>query len=396
MSPEEGGGNNPVKWVIGIVVIALIVWAIVYHNQKQNGATQNTNQTAAGDTYKVGVILPLTGDAASYGEPGQNIISMAADEINAAGGVNGKKLELDIQDGKCNGQDASNAMQKLVTIDKVQVVIGGFCSSESLAAEPIAESSKVAMLSPGSSSPKLTGIGEYFSRDYPSDAAQGKVLADVAYNQKGWRKVGFLQEQTDYAAGIYSAFSTEFQKLGGTVTNEQFATADTDFRTQLTKIKNENDNALFLDTQTPASADRVLAQIQQLNWKPQLLLSDVVPEDTTTMSQYKTLLEGTLAAEVGVDPANPKFAHLQQAYKAKYNTDLPYATYGQTEYDSVYLVKDAIAAVGYDGSKIAAWFRTVKDWQGASGAITIGSDGDPVVGHKPMIINNGQLIPLPQ
>src|SRR6266404_612420 len=185
--------NKATKWIVGVIVVVLVVWAIVAAQKKTKNESAMTGNQVASDSYKVGVLLPLTGDAATYGEGGRNIFQMATDEINGSGGVNGKKLELIIEDSKCNGQDASNAMQKLVSVDKVQIVLGGFCSGETLAAEPIAESNKVALFSPGSSSPKLTNIGKYFSRDYPSDASQGSVLADVAYNKNSWKKVAILQ-----------------------------------------------------------------------------------------------------------------------------------------------------------------------------------------------------------
>ncbi len=385
--------NNTTKWIVGVVIAALVVWGLVAANKNKNQRNP-AQKTVMGDTYKVGVMLPLTGDAASYGEPARNIYQLAVDEINAAGGVNSKKLELIVEDSKCNGKDGANAAQKLISVNKVQVIIGGFCSSESLAATPIAEANKVALFSPGSSSPKLTGVSHFFFRNYPSDASQGAVLADVAYNKKSWKKVAMMQEQTDYALGINSAFSAKFKSLGGTLVNEEFATSATDFRSQLTKLKSQNPDALFLDTQTPASAARVLKQIQDLKWKPHLIVSDILPPDTATVELYKDLLEGALGAEVGTDATNPKFSHLQEAYKSKFNVDLPFATYGQTEYDAVYMVKAAIMAVGYDGQKIADWSRTVKDWEGATGKITIGADGDPLSRHSPVMIQNGKMVPF--
>lgn len=377
--------KNSWIWVlVAVVVIGGIVWW---------GSMHKT--APVGDTYKIGVILPLTGDAASYGEPAQQIYQMAVDEINTAGGINGKPMQLIVEDGKCDGQDAASAAQKLINVDQVQVIVGGFCSGESLAAEPIAAQAKVALFSPGSSSPKLTGISPYFARNYPSDSAQGKVLADIAYNDKGWKNIAFIQEQTDYAAGIESAFSTEFEKLGGKIIDDQqFPTETTDFRSIVSKVQSENPDALFVDTQTPASGARVLTQIQQLGWKPHLLVSDVIIGDAPTVSQYQGILEGALGAEFGVDESNPKFVALENNYKAKYGTDLPHGSYAQTEYDGMYLVRDAIAAAGYDGTAIANWFHTdVQNWQGAAGSVTISPDGDPVAGHRPEVIMAGKVLP---
>ncbi|MES2134783.1 MAG: ABC transporter substrate-binding protein [Patescibacteria group bacterium] len=368
-----------------IVVLGLIVWGV----SSMGGKSADTST----GPIKVGVIVPLTGDAAVYGEPGRNITQLAVDEINAAGGINGREMELIVEDGKCNGQDAASATQKLVNVDKVQVIIGAFCSGESLAAVPVAASGKVAMISPGSSSPKLTDVSPYFVRNYPSDATQGSVLANIAYTDKGYKKIAFIQEQTDYAAGVYTAFSNVFSGLGGTVTNEAFPTETSDFRSIISKVKGQNPDAVFIDTQTPAVTGRILAQMEQLGWKPKLFVSDILPGDTKTVEAHKAILEGTLAAEVGVDPSNPKFAALLVAYKAKYGVELPFQSYAQTEYDSVYLVRDAILAVGNDGTKVAAWLHTVKDWQGAAGSVTIGTNGDPVAGHRPEVIMAGKPVP---
>ncbi len=376
--------KNFIWFVVAVLVIGGLVW---YGMAGKSGTGAHTGP------YKVGVILSLTGDAAPYGEGARNIDQIAVDEINAAGGINGQQVELVIEDGKCNGQDSANAAQKLVNVDKVQVIIGGFCSGESLAAVPVAEGGKVAIFSPGSSSPKLTNVSKYFARDYPSDSAQGEVLANIAYTDKGWKNVAFIQEQTDYAAGVAQSFSNKLTSLGGTVTNEQFPTETTDFRSILTKIKAQNADALFIDTQTAASADRILKQIAQLNWKPHILVSDVTIADPKTLMDNKALMEGALGAEFGVDATNAKYAALLASYKAKYNADMPYQSYGQTEYDAVYLIRDAIAAVGYDGTKIAGWLRSVKDWQGASGSVTIKDDGDRASGHSPETVKDGKMIP---
>lgn len=375
--------NNVTKVIIAIVVLGLIVWAI--------SAISGNEKVAEANSYKIGFISPLSGDAAIYGEPGRNVVALAVEEINNAGGINGKQLEVIYEDGKCNGKDGASAMQKLVNTDKVEVVIGGFCSSESLAAAPIAESSKVALISPGSSSPDLTGKSPYFFRNYPSDASQGSVLAEVAFNNKKWKKVAFIQEQLDYPLGIYKAFEARFTELGGQVTKEEFAPEATDFRSQLSKIKAQNPDALFIDTQAPAATERILKQMQELKWKPNLIVSDVVPGDPKTVENNKAALEGALAAEFGTDPNNLVFQHLLTAYKEKYGHDLPYQSYGQTEYDAVFMVADAIMSVGYDGEKIAQWSRTVKDWQGASGNITILPTGDRASGHVPKMIKNGKV-----
>ena len=194
--------NNGVKWGIGVVVAVIVLWGgwALFAPSNTTDETPVVTEEPEEDTSPivVGFISPLTGDAATYGEPGQKVTQLAVAEINNAGGINGRELQVIYEDGKCNGKDAASAMQKLVNVDKVQAVLGGFCSGESLAAAPIANANKVLLFSPGSSSPDLTEAGPYFFRNYPSDESQGKVLAEVAYNTKEWKKVGVIQEQLDY------------------------------------------------------------------------------------------------------------------------------------------------------------------------------------------------------
>lgn len=372
-----------ILWIVVVIAIVLILASL-----SKKGA--NTGMETG--PIKVGAVLPLTGDAAAYGEPSRNTLMLALDEINKAGGVNGRSIELIIEDGKCNGKDASNATQKLVNVDKVQMIIGGFCSSESLASVSIAEAAKVMLLSPASSSPDLTGKSAYFVRDYPSDASQGKVLAALAYNDKAMKHVAFIQEQTDYAVGIYKAFNENFTALGGTTSKEEFASTANDFRSQLSKLKSGNPDALFIDAQTPASAERIVKQVKELNWKVQLFFSDGVIGDPSFLKNNAVAMDGALAAEFGVDANNPKFKALADNYKTMYATELPYQSYMQTVYDALYLVADGVKEVGYSGEKLSSWFRTVKDWSGASGAITIGTDGDLVGGHVPKVIKGGVVM----
>lgn len=345
---------------------------------------------------KIGFIAPLTGDAATYGEPAKNIVAMAVEEINAAGGVNGQMLEVIYEDGKCNGKDATSAMNKLVTVDQVKAVIGGFCSGESLAIAPIANQNSVLLFSPGSSSPDLTTEGgEFFFRNYPSDSSQAKVLADAAFNKMGWTKVAVLQEQTDYAEALQSTFVSEFEALGGEVMVEKFATGNTDFRTALTKLRTFGPNALMFSVQTYDPADLALKQMNQLGWSVSLIGSDVIPS-SPIVTETPELVEGMLAAQFGVNSAGDKFQTFNEAYKAKHGVDVPYASYGQTEYDAVYMLADALNEVGNDGTALKEWFSNASGWEGVSGVVEFDENGDRTVGHKLEVIKGGLVMPYVQ
>jgi branched-chain amino acid transport system substrate-binding protein len=367
------------NWIIGIIVLILVIVGVVsMRGNKETGPI------------KIGVITPLTGDAAVYGEAFSNIYKLAVKEINDAGGVNGRMLELVIEDGKCTGPGGANAAQKLVNIDKVQVILGGMCSSETLSALPIAESAKVALISSASSNPDLTGKSKFFARNWPSDSFQGKVLADVAYNNKKLKNVYILAEQTDYTQGIKKVFEKVFTEYGGTITSESFASSNTDLKSLVTKAKSSNAEGLVVLVQTGATGQKIFKSIRDLNWKTNLFLSDTVTGDSTTMTEYKDVLEGSVTALLGT-PNNEIFNNLLVSYKNTYGEDVPYQNYAPLQRDVVFMITDAIKAVGYNGEKIADWFHNnVKDWQGAAGLVTIGPDGDPLVGHRAEIVKNGK------
>ncbi len=377
--------KNTIIAVVVIVIIGAIAW---YGWSNKSAGTD----LAEGEPIKIGVISPMTGDGAVYGEPYVNILRLAADEINVAGGIDGHDVELIVEDGKCSGASAASAAQKLVNVDKVQIIIGGICSSESLAVIPVAEQSKVIVFSPGSSSPDLTDASKFFVRNYPSDNTQGIVLAKAAL-ERDMKKVAFMQEQTDYAIGIFNSFSGEFENGGGAVVNETYVSETSDFRSQLNKLKAENPDALFLDVQTPAAAQRILKQLIELNWKPQIIFSDVA-SDPATVASAPTLTEGALSAQYGINPGNTKFESLKSNYTAKFGGELPFPSYAQTEYDALYLIRDAVEEVGYSGEKVAKWLRGVKNWEGASGLTTIKSNGDRDGGHVLNVVKNGVTVPV--
>lgn len=350
---------------------------------------------AIADTYKIGFIGALTGDGAAYGEPLRNVAQIAVDEINQAGGIEGKKVELIAEDGKCTGEGGAAAASKLVNVDKVKVIIGGVCSNESLAAIPIVEAAKVALLSPSSNSMDLTGRSPLFFRDYPTVTEEGRVLADLA-DAHGKKLVGFLQEQDAFTLGVAKAFSDEFLKADKVlkVEYENFSPGTTDFKTHILNLRAKNPDVVFINPLNPGTGSIILDQMKALGWKPQLMINDPIAGDSSTLMKNMDMLEGAWTTEFAVDLNNLKMSDLINQYKVKYGTAVPYQSFAQTTYDAVYLVRDAIQAVGYDGQKIAAWGHAIKDWQGASGSITIDTNGDRVGGPVTRIVRNGKLEPL--
>jgi ABC-type branched-subunit amino acid transport system substrate-binding protein len=181
--------------------------------------------------------------------------------------------------------------------------------------------------------------------------------------------------------------------LGGSVNVQEFSANATDLRTPLLNLKKLKPDALFVDVQSSASADKILKQLSQLGWKPKLLVTDAVAGNAQLISSDKVILEGALFANFSPSGDNPKFQKLLAAYKSAYDDDLPNQTYGATEYDAAYIIRDAIMAVGNDGAKIASWLHSVNGSPGASGDITISTDGDRHNAYVPQMIKNGSTTP---
>lgn len=383
--------NTTLKAILWVIVLGVVAWA-GYALLGVEPAPVVEEQAVAPlppAPIVVGVIAPLSGDGAVYGEPMRNVIAIAADEINAAGGINGAMLEFVYEDDKCTGQDGASAIQKLIAANGVKAVIGSACSGATLAALPIAEAAQVVLFSPAASSPDLTGRSRFFARDYPSDLSQGTILGEAAANVKKWKKVAVIQEQTDYASALFKAFDNAFAALGGKSIKEEFAPETKDFRSIVTKLKAAKVDALFIDAQTAPAAERIIKQVKELKWKIPVIMNEVLAGSAGLLEMYKDVVEGGLAAEF-VPSNNDRFLMLKAAYQAKYGVEMPYPSYAQTEYDAVYILKDALLTVGNDGARIADWLRTVNGWQGASGSVTIGADGDRVGGHTLEVIRNGK------
>lgn len=374
------------KW--GGVIAPLTIAAVLF-SACANTTPTTTDTTTESDTITIGAIAPLTGDAAAYGTPLQRVAELTVEEINAAGGINGKKLAIKWENGECNAKSAATAGQKLIEIDKVEVVLGGFCSSETLALAPIAEAAQVVTLSTGSSNPSITNAGDYIFRDYPSDASQGELDANAAL-AAGYMKAVVLSEQTDYALGVKDVFVEKFTAGGGEATVETFSSETTDFKTALLKLQVVGADLLVIVAQTPAKYGVILKQMQDMDWKPkQMIGSEVAGADTALFAEYKDFMEGMWSADFSYDVAYEPFTNLMAKYKEKYGEDLPYKSFGATTYDALYVLAEGLAAVGNDGTKMKDYLYTVKDRVGAVGKLSFDANGDLVGGYSQVVAKDG-------
>ncbi len=196
----------------------------------------------------IGEYGSLTGTTATFGQSTDNGIKLAFDEINAAGGLLGKKIKVLVEDDRSQPEEATTAVTKLINQSHVVAVLGEVSSSRSLAAAPICQSNKVPMVSPSSTNPRVTQVGDYIFRVCFIDPFQAPVMAKFAANTLKVKRVAILTDvRNDYSIGLQTFFRQSFKSLGGEIVAEQsYSEGDSDFRAQLTQIKSVNPEAIYV------------------------------------------------------------------------------------------------------------------------------------------------------
>lgn len=367
-------------------MVVLLVAALVVAAYAVRG-----NKGSRGGVIKIGFIGPLTGDAAVYGEPVQNGVKLAVDEINKGRGVNGRMIEMIYEDGKCTGKDAASAAQKLVNIDQVKYIVGGVCSAEAFGFEPIISAAKVFAIMPGASAPKLAGLSVYLMRNNPNDNITGVAVAD--YMAKYYKNPAIISEKTDYAQGIKAVFLAQVQKDNLAVVSVQDYDTDTsDFRTLLTSVKATNPDVIWINAQTSANLIRIGTQARQLGIKAPFMTA---PFNDKTVADADSVLDGLVTATPPGLASAGKGADFVAAYKAAYGADPQYSFYAGAGYDDVYLLTQAVGAVGDDATKVEQYLHVLPTYIGTIGTYHFDQSGD-VVGINPIFqkLEKGQFVNL--
>lgn len=384
------------KYFAGILVLSLLLFGCLGGNTKSNAA-QNTIQTTANPQVtftlaeapiKIGVIVPLTGDMASFGTSLVKSVQLASDEVNSKGGINGRQIQLVVEDGVCSPKSATDAANKLVNVDHVKIIIGGLCSGESLATIPIAEKEPAVVFSPCSSSPKLTGASKYFARDYPSDAFQGIVGAQFMSN-KGIKKVAVLYGQNDYSVALKEVFKKEAARLGIQVVDDESFTQDTsDLKTQLTKIIGAGAEGFYMPDYTQAFITG-LKEAKELGYTG-LILGTESGSDPAIVAAIKDAPNFVYTSPKVSDSVEAK--DFEAKYKQTYGSEpLLCSSYG---YDAIHLLAQVVSKTGENPDAMSSELRGISNYPGASGSITIGENGDlSTASYDFHTYRNGKIVP---
>ncbi len=323
-------------------------------------------------TIKLGFLGPLTGDAVGLGVDTLNGVKLAVEKVNAAGGINGKQVEIVAEDGKCSGSESANAAQKLVNVDKVVAIVGGGCSGETLAAAPIAGAGKVVILSPTSSSPDVTKAGDFVFRDYPSDelktTAMKKLFADM-----NWKKVAIISENTDFAQAFRKSLK---EKLGsGAIAFDEVVDPGTkDFRSLMTRLKKVQFDVFFPDGNSDGIIGPMLQQFREATFKQPAVSHDAA--DSVTMA--KDLPEATDGLYVINVPSATKDSSFESLFKQKYGDAQYGIAFAGYAYDAANVLFDAFKSVGTDGPAVRDYLYHLPQYSGVSGNFHFDTNGDVV------------------
>jgi len=336
----------------------------------------------AQDEIKVGEFASLTGGSASFGVSSHNGTALGIEEVNQAGGVLGKKLKLLTEDDRSTAGEPATIARKLISSDKVVAVLGEVASSKSLEAAPICQENKVPMISPASTNPKVTGVGDYIFRICFIDPFQGTVMAKFALS-KGFKKVAVLtDEKQDYSKGLAQFFKEGFANGGGEIVKEQsYSSGDKDFRAQLTSLKSAHPEAIFLPGYY-AEVALIARQARQLGIKAPFMGGDGWVGDSLLPVAHGALDGSFFSSHFSAENQAPVVQEFLKRFRAKYGVEPDdMAALG---YDSAKILADAIKRAGTtDGPALRDAIAATKDFEGVTGKITLDAHRNA---NKPAVV----------
>ena len=387
------------KKVAGLFAsMTLVVGLLAACGASEEGSDKKGDGAKGGDTIKIGVNLELSGPVASYGTSEADGIELAVQEINDAGGIDGKEIVLEKVDNKSDNAEATSAAIKLIDQDKVVAIIGAATSGATVAQAEIANSNKTPLISPSGTSPGVTvqdngAVNEFVFRTSFIDPFQGTVAANFAANDLKVKNVAiYIDNASDYSKGLADSFKKDFEAAGGKiVAEESYIAKDTDFRSTLTSIKGKNPEFIFI----PGYYEEVGLIIKQARemgitvplmgadgWDSPVLL-DLAGADalnnTFTTNHYSSEDPDGIIQNFN-DKFEEKYGKLPDSFNA-------------LGYDTVYLLADAIErAGGADSVKIQEALAKTKDLELVTGLYSVDENHHPVKSATILEYVNGKTV----
>lgn len=368
--------NKTLKIILSVIVLGIIVVLVaVFYEPAQKGMI------------KIGVLVPLTGSVAEYGKNAESGIELAVEEINNNGGIGGRKIELFVEDTKCDPKETVTSFNKLVDMNNIDVLLGTVCSGEVLAIAPLLNEKKIPIISACASSPEITNTGDYIFRVYPSDDYDAGAAAKLIINKFKKTKASVLYVNNDYGTALMKSFKSQFTTLGGEVLNSEGYLQDSkDFRTQLLKIKEVNPEVVYFISY-PIDGGIAVKQVKEMGINALFL-------GTSGLKANDFISNGGSATEdfiltVPQEPSSYKGNNFIMNYQKRFNTKPGICS--DRGYDSVYVLKEAYAN---STEAIKNNLYKLKNFIGVIGNIEFDKNGDLTnINYNLLKIKNGQFVP---
>jgi branched-chain amino acid transport system substrate-binding protein len=360
------------------VLFGLLLLAVACERPQQTGEVVDRS------TIKIGYFGDLSGPTFDFGQSAKNGVLMAVDEINQQGGINGRKIDVVIDDDRGSPEVAATVIDKLITVDKTVAVIAGGASGISLAAGPKAQSAKVPMISPSSTNPAVTQVGDYIFRVCFIDAFQAEVMAKFAAGTLKAKKAAIMLDyNSPYSRGLMEFFELSFAKLGGLVVSKQsYTQGDSDFRGQLSSIKSTEPDVVYLPGYYGDIAI-IAKQARQLGITQPLLGGDGWDAPELWDLGGDALNGCYISNHYSVEDPSPAIQKFVHDYKQHYGNLTPDA-HAALAYDATRFLLDAIQRAGVvNGPKIRDALAETKNFPGITGTISMDGERNAV---KPAVI----------
>jgi branched-chain amino acid transport system substrate-binding protein len=294
---------------------------------------------SAADEVVVGSVTPLSGKLAVYGEGFQQAMLLALEEVNDAGGINGKPMRILYEDNNSTAKDSVSAMQKLITVHKLPLIFGPAASSNFLAVCPVAQENKTILIGAQSAASEITKCGEYVFRVFPSDELQGKGAAELAASL-GCKEVVLTYVNNDWGVGLGKVFKDNFLKAGGKIIDEfSHDEGKTDYRSEVLRVKKHSPNAAVNLTYIKEGAT-MLKQAYELGLKVQWLMGSA-SKSPKLVELAGEAAEGIIGTYPTFSQDTPQYLHFKQAWERKH-PDKKIPIFGEYNYDMVHLTARAL------------------------------------------------------
>jgi branched-chain amino acid transport system substrate-binding protein len=384
--------NTAAKRILGAGLALAAACLLSACNKQERKADGSAQAAAAAEEILVGEYGSLTGNTATFGQSNTKGVNMAFDAVNAAGGVLGRKIKLITEDDQGKPEEAMTVVTKLINKDRVVALIGEVASSNSLAAAPVAQAARIPMITPSSTNPKVTEIGDFIFRACFIDPFQGEVMAKFAAQSLKVKKVAILRDsRTDYSVGLANFFTKGFTRNGGTiVADESYSQGDKDFTPQLTAIKAKNPEALFIPGYY-TEVGLIARQARKLGIKVTLLGGDGWDSAKLWEIGGEALNGCYYSNHYHVADPRPEVQKFLAAFKARYNEE-PDAM-AASGYDAALILVDAIKRAGSaDPDSIRMALAATKGFPGVTGTITLDENRNAVKSAVVLEVRDGKYL----